>query len=422
MSVFKSRSLKNVLILMGGTSFSQLIPLIMSPILSRMYTPEHFGKFAVYSALVGIIVVFSTLKYELAIPLLREQSEAKTLLQLCIILTSIVSLITFIIISFFGEDILGILGMSLPLYWAIVITFSVFIGGLYQAFNYYILREQDYKKLSSNRIIQSSAIGVFTVFFAVIGLNKVGLVLGQLIGSFASCLALMKGNLDKSFIYISKAEIKKLAVQYINFPKITVWSSLINIFYNNGRYLILGMFFSASTLGQMFLMFRVLGAPSSIIGNALADVLFERVASLNNAQVAKSLIFSQIFKVWLILVVVAIIPMFVAYFFGELLFSYFFGENWAYAGLLASIFSIALFFEFTSSPFSRLFFIYKKDILYLFWEITRLSLIYGALFYMSFLGASETTLIYTLVVSTVVSYLILIFLVFRLIWSKNVKG
>ena len=42
----KSEFSRNVLTLMTGTTIAQAIPIAISPILTRIYTPEDFGVFA----------------------------------------------------------------------------------------------------------------------------------------------------------------------------------------------------------------------------------------------------------------------------------------------------------------------------------------------------------------------------------------
>ena len=65
----KSEFSKNVLTLMTGTTIAQAIPIAISPILTRIYTPEDFGVFALYLSIVSILVVFTTGQYDLAIML-----------------------------------------------------------------------------------------------------------------------------------------------------------------------------------------------------------------------------------------------------------------------------------------------------------------------------------------------------------------
>jgi len=63
----KSDFKKNVLTLMAGTTIAQAIPIAISPILTRLYTPEEFGLFALFLAIVSIFGVVATMRYEMAI-------------------------------------------------------------------------------------------------------------------------------------------------------------------------------------------------------------------------------------------------------------------------------------------------------------------------------------------------------------------
>jgi O-antigen/teichoic acid export membrane protein len=47
----------------------QAITVLVSPILTRLYTPEDFGVFGVYASILGIVTVVASLRYEYALPL-----------------------------------------------------------------------------------------------------------------------------------------------------------------------------------------------------------------------------------------------------------------------------------------------------------------------------------------------------------------
>ena len=68
-NLLKSEFLKNIITLFSGASIAQLIPVIVAPILSRIYLPEQFGLLGVLMALIGIFSVVATFQYESAIML-----------------------------------------------------------------------------------------------------------------------------------------------------------------------------------------------------------------------------------------------------------------------------------------------------------------------------------------------------------------
>ena len=65
---------KNVLTLLTGSTIAQAIPIAVSPILTRLYTPEDFGILALFLAIVSFIAIVFTGQYESAI-ILPEKYE-----------------------------------------------------------------------------------------------------------------------------------------------------------------------------------------------------------------------------------------------------------------------------------------------------------------------------------------------------------
>ena len=70
-----SEFFNNVFILSSGTALAQLIPVMIAPILSRIYSPEEFGRLALYLAIIQILGSLSTGRYELAILLPKEEKR-----------------------------------------------------------------------------------------------------------------------------------------------------------------------------------------------------------------------------------------------------------------------------------------------------------------------------------------------------------
>jgi len=72
----KSEFSRNVLTLMTGTTIAQAIPIAISPILTRIYTPEDFGVFALYMSVASLLAVVDTGSYEHAIILPKKDEGA----------------------------------------------------------------------------------------------------------------------------------------------------------------------------------------------------------------------------------------------------------------------------------------------------------------------------------------------------------
>ena len=63
MKFLKSEFSKNVLKLISGTTVAQAIPVLISPILARLYNPQNFGDFALFTSFVSILAVMTTFRY-----------------------------------------------------------------------------------------------------------------------------------------------------------------------------------------------------------------------------------------------------------------------------------------------------------------------------------------------------------------------
>ncbi|MFT5306040.1 MAG: lipopolysaccharide exporter, partial [Chitinophagales bacterium] len=63
----KSSFLKNTLLLVSGTTIAQAIPMVISPILTRIYEPKSFGVLMIYVSYISILGVIATTRYEKAI-------------------------------------------------------------------------------------------------------------------------------------------------------------------------------------------------------------------------------------------------------------------------------------------------------------------------------------------------------------------
>ena len=125
----KSALLKRALVLINGSIIAQAIPILISPILTRLYSPEDFGKYGVFLAIIGILNPIITLRYELAIMLKVKEKELKYIIHTAFLTTSFVSILAFILILavriFSNFEVINEL---------LLIPLSLILIGFYQCF------------------------------------------------------------------------------------------------------------------------------------------------------------------------------------------------------------------------------------------------------------------------------------------------
>ena len=103
-------ALKNIITLMTGTTIAQAMPIAISPILTRLYSPEDFGVFGLYMAIASIASVFVSGRYELAIMLPKSDDDALNIVFLSLTLSSVISAVMLLLITLFDYKIAKLLG------------------------------------------------------------------------------------------------------------------------------------------------------------------------------------------------------------------------------------------------------------------------------------------------------------------------
>ncbi len=422
--LIKNEFYSNVVTLMSGSIISQAIPILISPILSRIYTPEDFSLLAIYLSITNIFSVIASGRYDIAIMLPDKNEDAINVLSLSILISFIS---TFLLIPFsliFKNKIAYLLKNDNLSKWLLFSVFGILLTTIHQNLIYWNNRNKKFKVVAVNRVVQSTASGFFQVFFGFF-LKKISngfIIVGQFLGQFIAVLRLVFNFIknDKGIIKeISIKKIKEVGKRYSEFPKKTTFSSLLNIFSNNGRYLVLGFFLDKNSLGSLFFTLRILMLPVSIIGNNIADVVFQRVSELKNKGAKNSTIKTQINKIILQLSVFLIIPVIILAIFGKQIFSFIFGSNYAMAGTYSSILSFSLFFQFVFSPFCKVFFAFEKNTIYLIWEISRILVFYIPIFILGYLKVQSIYIIGSIAITIIINYLILFVLLQRILDEKK---
>ncbi|MEN5238972.1 oligosaccharide flippase family protein [Pseudomonas sp. TWI923] len=348
----QSNFAKSVMTLMTGTGLAQLLPIALSPILTRLFTPQEFGVFALYGSICAILAVLVTGKYELAIVVPRHDSEAINLVAVTIVSSMAVSLILLGVVLAWDGPIVKLLGHPEVQSWLYLVPFATLILGCYYALNFWANRRSRYKSMAISRVVQSGASSAMQLAAGVSRIGLLGLILGQLLGQLLSTLYLAKSlprDERNLFRRISIKRMKCVARRHIGYPKFMVPGQAMSVGATEMPLLLLTVFFGAGVAGFYSLAQRVMAAPLSLVANAIGDVYRQRAAGHYASKGECLDIFLGSFKR---LVLFAFLPMLPVLLFGPWLFAFVFGDAWRAAGEIASLLSVLVFFQTLSSPLS----------------------------------------------------------------------
>jgi O-antigen/teichoic acid export membrane protein len=351
---------KSILTLFTGSAIAQAIPILVSPLLTRLYPVVDFAALTIITTLISLVGVVVTGRYEFAVGLPADDRDARSLVQLASVITVSVSILVGIFLVFFRDGIASLMSFpSSPDYLFAIPVAALFYGG-YQAFSFWQIRQRNYVVVSGSRISQSltnsaSSLGIFFIGF---GIN--GLILGNVLGQFAAFLYafLSTAGRFKDFLVKPFSDLKVVAGRYADMPKVNSIHALSDVGQSTAVILMITGIFGSVSTGLYGLTMRILQAPLNMIGNSLAMVFYKEVSEKTiNGQLISKLLLSTMRTLFLISLPVFLLLMV----FGPDLFALVFGSEWRDAGLYARIMSPWLMLNFIASPLSNLPIILSKQ-------------------------------------------------------------
>lgn len=365
----RSEFSRNVLTLMTGTAFAQAIPILMSPILTRIFTPEEFGVFSIYMSVVFIIASFSCGKYELAIMLPKKKKDSLHLVVLSIIMCSLVSIISIFPFTMYHSQIANFLKSEAVGNYLYFAPLSIFFIGCYQSLFYYYSRQRAYKQISISKIYQAGSMAGINLSTGITLGGAGSLVFAQIISQLIGITNLIKQPFKKLFHLQQNLTYKNLlsvAFEYKKFPLFFSFSYGLNTLAGNLTPFILAISFDLKLAGYYLIVQRAIVGPISIIAKSIGDVFFQKASHQKDCRKLYLVVSGGLFAIGLI-------PTIIIFFFSDMLFAFFFGEEWRPAGEIAQILIAMFFLSFTTTPVSQFSTIHQKVTYNITWQLALIS-------------------------------------------------
>jgi O-antigen/teichoic acid export membrane protein len=359
MSNGPSRSFaRNVVVLASGTAGGQAIAVLVSPLLSRLYPPAAFGTFGVYLAIVSILAVGAALRYEAALPLPAEETEAADLLALTLVttigLTVVVALGSWLALAVFGDRLSADLHPLVAL-----LPVGFLLTGVQQVLTFWAIRRQAFGASAQSSIAQGGTQAASQVVAGAISASSIGLAIGYILARSAGSLRLaptVERVHREALRGLSVARLRAVARRYDRFPRFALWSSLLSAVSIQTPVLMLAALFDATVVGWFSITIRVLQLPSNVIGLAVGQVFYARVSRAEPSDVTRTS--AAMFRA---LLPIGAGPMWLLLLGGQYAFSLVFGDAWGGAGLYAQYLAPWLVLDFVSAPLTPLAYVRDRQ-------------------------------------------------------------
>jgi len=348
----KNIFLKNVLLLSSGIFSAQVINILFTPIITRIYGPEEYGVLGYFRSIVTILTPISALTLPIAIVLPKSNKKALMIAKLSLIISILISLMFLILLILFNDLFYKISDFQDHFYYFYLIPIVLFFSSLYQVLEQYLIRIGDFKIISKVTFIQSitlnllqtglgllvpySIVLVFTFIFSQI--NKPFIMLRQMRKKGENIMLTSKNSFEN---------YKSLLIEYKDFIKFRAPQAFINASTQGLPVILLTNLFGTVYVGYYSIGKMVLEMPSQLIAKSVGDVIYPR---LTKAKRDNENLFLLILKSTSLLALIGIIPFGIIAISAPTLFSFVFGEEWRTAGHYARWISIWSYFGFINRP------------------------------------------------------------------------
>ena len=415
----RSEYARNVLTLMSGTTIAQAIPVAVTPVLTRLYSPAEFGLFAVYMALIALGAMIATGRLEMAVLIARKDADALRLALTSCAVSGVFSILTLCVIIIGGQQIAALLGQPEIESWLYIVPFSIFLFSVYKVLLHWLNRNKHYELMSRTRVIQSGSISALQMVVGLAAKIPTGLALADCLGRIVS-LMMISGKVKATVKLpgFSLARHYALVRRYRNFPFLGSPASLLNILSLQLPYLVIPAIFTSAVAGMYFLVFRVLMMPIALLGESMMEVFRNRALEDLEQHGTCRPVFVQTL---LSLAVIGVPPALLLMIFGQEIFAFVFGEDWREAGRYAAILAPMALFRLVCAPLGGVLFIREKLKLILllqsiFFILVVLSLVLG------WMNRDPVILVSFLSVSGCLFYLLQALGSFRLSTTTNARA
>lgn len=373
--------LGSVGVLVGGTGIAGAISALMLPVLTRLYTPHDFSLLAVLTGMIAIVSVAACLRFDIAIPVPEQDSEAANVLGLAVLsLAAIVMLLAGAVLIVPASWLARFNQPDLESYlWLVPV--GVLAVALNSALQFWLVRRKDFAVIARNRIAQAGAGAGTQASVGWLSGTTLGLILGPTVAAAVGCAGLayrifsIENNLLRD---INWPRMRAALSNYYRFPKYSALEALSN---NAGIQLpiiLIAALAAGPEAGFLMLAISVIQAPMGLLGTAVGQVFLSRAPRefrLGHLGTFTATILGGLLKT-------GIGPLILGGLLAPDLFAKVFGEEWRRAGVLMAWMTPWFVMQFLASPVSVALHVANRQraalFLQLFGVILRVGAVYGA--------------------------------------------
>ena len=347
-----------VLTLLAGGAAAQLIPLLLGPLLARIYSPSAMGVYTVFATWVASIAVLACARFDFALPLAKREGEAEGLLALCLRMGAWVT-VGMACLSPIFVWVWPHTGKLMP--W--LAPMVALMAGL-QLLVMWATRAERFRAMALSRFVQYGGTASLQVALGGWVLTQSGWRWGQAVpadGAFLLVAAQALALLLAALVLRKPAPragwwrawqppgdsppLRALARQYRDFPLLNAPHAFLGALQDALAVALIIAFTGDAAAGFWGLALRYLKAPAALVGQAVSQAVYPRLAQ---ASLAQGRVIVR--RLLALLGGLAVLGALLLMAWGPALFAWAFGEAWRPAGDLARALAPYIAVHFVAAP------------------------------------------------------------------------
>ncbi len=348
----RDRFFRRLAMLSGGVAAGQLFLALSTPLLTRLYTPDDFGVFAVVIAILAMFNSVSSMRLETSLPVCRPEALATGLATTLLLALGTVALLTLgiaVTVLLLPPTVGAEMRSAL---WTVPI--AALFGALALPLTYLRVRRGDFRTYGLARMARLVSQGSAQIAFGLAGVTRLGLPLGYAVGP-AVALVLLLRDTGREMRQAGRIRLSQILAYVREHWRYPVYMMPAAVLFEAVQFLpavLLAAIFSPAAAGFFALSQRVLGLPVRFLSRSAGQVLLGEVAQASRQELSRRV--RAIVRQFTLLGLAIVLPMVVI---GSDGWEFLFGERWGRAWMFVVALSPMYLLRFVTETVSNMFII-----------------------------------------------------------------
>jgi O-antigen/teichoic acid export membrane protein len=325
-------------IVLAGSGLGTVVSFMATPLISRLFEPAVYGRFALITGVVSVFVGVSTFRLEVQSLRVDDPSEAAALIRLGLLAASawaaVLTFAALVAVALWGANMFWlstgalVLLASLQLLGAAVLT-----------------RERRYRALAAANFVQGASLGVVQLLLGFVSADVGSLLTGFGMARVAWLVAISGHRREKSMM-------TTLWRKNSRFAALAGGSALLNSLTSSLPILLTSAFYGTTAVGQLAIGIRILTTPLGIISQSAASANIGEAGRM--LRQGDSGVTRLVWRGMRDLFIIGLVPCGIAGATGSWVVPLVLGKRWHEAGTLLGLLAAGTLAQFVAVPFSQL--------------------------------------------------------------------